>query len=102
MQRRSASGGGGAWELLLRSVIIVVRQSVERVNGLQDIPRKDSNHLAICHESVVMAFSELKMLLRDGAERTTDKLWTLCGRVLDLFTPTECGNYFRHCGYRYT
>ena len=51
---------------------------------------------------IELVFSKFKLLLRDGAERTTDTLWTLCGRVLDLFTPTECRNYFRHCGYRYT
>lgn len=51
---------------------------------------------------IELAFSKFKKLLRDGAERTTDKLWTLCGSVLDLFSETECRNYFKHCGYRYT
>ena len=51
---------------------------------------------------IELAFSKLKKLLRDGAERTVDKLWSLCGRVLDAFTPNECYNYFTHCGYRYT
>jgi transposase len=50
---------------------------------------------------IELAFSKFKKLLRDGAERTTDKLWTLCGRVLDLFTESECRNYLQHCGYRY-
>lgn len=48
---------------------------------------------------IELAFSKLKKLLRDGAERTVDKLWELCGRALDDFTPTECLNYFKHCGY---
>jgi transposase len=51
---------------------------------------------------IELAFSKFKKLLRDGAERTTDKLWRLCGSVLDLFTETECRNYLRHCGYRYS
>ena len=51
---------------------------------------------------IELAFSKFKKLLRDGAERTTDKLWSLCGQVLDLFSETECSNYLRHCGYRYT
>jgi transposase len=51
---------------------------------------------------IELAFSKFKKLLRDGAERTTEKLWQLCGQVLDLFTETECRNYLRHCGYRYT
>ena len=51
---------------------------------------------------IELAFSKLKKLLRDGAERTVDKLWELCGRILDQFTESECRNYFKHCGYRYT
>ena len=31
-----------------------------------------------------------------------DRLWQLCGSVLDEFSETECRKYFRHCGYRYT
>lgn len=51
---------------------------------------------------IELAFSKLKKLLRDGAERTVDKLWNLCARVLDAFTEAECLRYFKHCGYRYT
>ena len=51
---------------------------------------------------IELAFSKLKKLLRDGASRTIDKLWELCGWILDEFTPDECLNYFQHCGYRYT
>lgn len=51
---------------------------------------------------IELAFSKFKKLLRDGAARTVDKLWDLCGSVLDLFTERECRNYFKHCGYRYT
>jgi transposase len=51
---------------------------------------------------IELAFSKLKKLLRDGAERTVDSLSKLCGQVLDTFTEHECRNYFKHCGYRYT
>jgi len=51
---------------------------------------------------IELAFAKLKKLLRDGAERTNEKLWELCGRILDQFTAQECRNYFQHCGYRYT
>ena len=51
---------------------------------------------------IELAFSKVIKLLRDGAERTTDKLWTLCGQVLDLFPESECRNSLSHCGYRYT
>jgi transposase len=45
------------------------------------------------------AFAKLKALLRKAAERTVDALWTAIGRILDLFTPTECVNYFAAAGY---
>ena len=51
---------------------------------------------------IELAFSKLKKLLRDGAERTVDKLWELCGKILDQFKEPECRNYFQHCGYRHT
>jgi transposase len=51
---------------------------------------------------IELAFSKFKKLLRDGAQRTTEKLWSLCGSALGLFTENECRNYFRHCGYRYS
>ncbi len=51
---------------------------------------------------IELAFSKLKKLLRDGAKRSVDALWQLCGGILDEFTEVECRNYFRHCGYRYT
>lgn len=51
---------------------------------------------------IELAFAKFKKLLRDGAQRTVDKLWDLCGRLLDEFKEPECRNYFEHCGYRYT
>lgn len=54
---------------------------------------------------IELAFSKFKKLLRDGAERTTEKLWQLVENVLDLldlFTENECRNYFQHCGYCYS
>lgn len=45
------------------------------------------------------AFSKLKALLRARAERTIAALWAAVGDVIDLFTPTECANYFAACGY---
>ncbi|MBF0326941.1 MAG: IS630 family transposase, partial [Alphaproteobacteria bacterium] len=33
------------------------------------------------------------------AERTVTGLWSLIGRLVDLFLPAECANYFRSCGY---
>jgi transposase len=45
------------------------------------------------------AFAKLKALLRKAAERTVEGLWTALGRLVDVFTPTECANYFAAAGY---
>jgi transposase len=48
---------------------------------------------------IEVAFSRLKTLLRQAAERTRDGLWQRLGAVLDRFTPDECANYFQAAGY---
>ena len=45
------------------------------------------------------AFAKLKALLRKAAERTVGGLWDAIGRIVDLFTPAECANYFAAAGY---
>jgi transposase len=44
-------------------------------------------------------FSKIKALLRKAAERTIAGLWATIGRLIDLFTPQECTNYFAAAGY---
>ena len=45
------------------------------------------------------AFSRLKAMLRKIGERTVSGLWDLIGKLVDLFQPGECANYFSSCGY---
>ena len=45
------------------------------------------------------AFSNLTAHLRKAAELTVDGRWNAIGRVIDLFTPAECRNYFKAAGY---
>ena len=45
------------------------------------------------------AFARLKAMLRKAAERTVSGLWDLIGKLVDIFQPTECANYFSSCGY---
>ncbi len=45
------------------------------------------------------AFSRRKTLLRKAEERTVIGLWDAIGRIADLFTPPERGNYFAAAGY---
>jgi hypothetical protein len=46
-----------------------------------------------------MAFAKLKALLRKAAERTVDGLWAAIGRLVDVFTPSECASYFAAAEY---
>src|SRR5208282_5565465 len=48
---------------------------------------------------IEMAFAKLKELLRKLNARTIDQLWRAIGSVCSLFTPDQCWNFFRHCGY---
>lgn len=40
-------------------------------------------------------FSKLKALLRAKEVRTIKALWDAVGSIFELFSPTECANYFR-------
>jgi transposase len=51
---------------------------------------------------IEQAFAKFKWLLKSVGKRSVEALWKACGVLLDRFTPTECQNYFRHCGYRYS
>jgi transposase len=48
---------------------------------------------------IEQAFSKLKAHLRKAAERTIHGLWNAIGRILDLYPPHECANYFANAGY---
>jgi transposase len=51
---------------------------------------------------IEMAFAKLKAFLRAARPRTFDDVTALTAAALALFTPAECRNYVRHCGYRFT
>lgn len=51
---------------------------------------------------IELAFSKLKRLLRSAAERTVDALWSTIGQLIRHFSPDECANYIRHCGYTHS
>jgi hypothetical protein len=48
------------------------------------------------------AVSKLKAHLRKAQERTLDTLWPRIGKLLDLFKPIECANFFANAGYART
>jgi transposase len=51
---------------------------------------------------IEQAFAKLKAFLRAARPRTFEHVNALVAAALALFTPTECRNYIRHCGYRLT
>lgn len=51
---------------------------------------------------IEQGFSKLKAHLRKAQERTIDTLWQRIGKLLDLFHPQECGNFFANSGYART
>jgi transposase len=51
---------------------------------------------------IEMAFAKLKAFMRAARPRPFDHVSALTAAALALFTPAECRNYVRHCGYRFT
>jgi transposase len=49
---------------------------------------------------IEQAFAKLKAFLRAARPRTFDQVTALVAAALEFFTPAECRNYIRHCGYR--
>ena len=48
---------------------------------------------------IEQVFAKRKAWLRKIAKRTLDTLWDAVGDALNLFSSSECSNYFRHSGY---
>ena len=49
---------------------------------------------------IELAFAKLKTFLRAARPRSFDQVVELVAIALQLFTPQECLNFVRHCGYR--
>jgi transposase len=48
---------------------------------------------------IEQGFSKLKAHLRKAQERSIDALWHRIGKLLDLFQPGECADFFANSGY---
>jgi hypothetical protein len=53
-----------------------------------------------CSNPIELAFAKLKAFLRAARPRNFEQVCGLIATALGLFTPDECANYARHCGYR--
>ena len=72
-----------------------MRAAVETVGAtLRFLPKysPDLNPIELC-------FAKLKTIPAGGALRAREELWATIGACVPRFAPTECRNYFRHCGY---
>ena len=49
---------------------------------------------------IELAFAKLKAFLRAARPRSFDQVVELVAIALHLYTPRECLNFVRHCGYR--
>ncbi len=86
-------------------IVMMDKVSSHKVAGIREVIEAALRYLPSHSPDlnpIELAFSKLKKLLGDGAERTIDRLWELCGRALDQFTEPECRKYFQHCEYRHT
>jgi len=72
-----------------------VREAIEAVGARLEYLPPYSPDL----NPIEQALSKFKALLRKFGERTVDALWKRIGALMDAFTPSECLNYLRHCGY---
>ncbi|NPD69763.1 hypothetical protein HN018_27300 (plasmid) [Lichenicola cladoniae] len=72
-----------------------IREAIEAAGAeLRFLPPYSPNF-----NSIEMAFSKLKALLRAAASRTVDDLWQTIAGALERFDPVECFNYFAAAGY---
>jgi transposase len=86
-------------------IVIMDNLSSHKVAGVQEAIEAVGAHLVYLppyspdYNPIEMAFAKLKTLLRKAGERTMEGLWNRLGNLVDSFSPQECQNYFKHCGY---
>lgn len=74
---------------------VVVRQAIENAGAeLRFLPPYSPDF-----NPIEMAFSKFKAFLKMTAARTVTDLWDAIAEAIDIFTPTECANYFAAAGY---
>ena len=73
-----------------------VQAAIERVGArLRYLPPYSPDY-----NPIEQAFAKLKAFLRAARPRTFDQVVELVAIALELFSPPECLNFVRHCGYR--
>jgi transposase len=86
-------------------IVVMDNLSAHKVSGVREaIEARGATLLYLPPYSpdlnpIEQVFSKLKELLRRASARTVEALWTAISELLDAFSPAQCRNYFRHCGY---
>jgi transposase len=86
-------------------LVLMDNLSCHKQAGVQEAIRQAEAHVLYLPpyspdlNPIEKLFAKWKTLLRKHGERTTAALWTRIGKLLDEFTPAECCNDFRSCGY---
>jgi hypothetical protein len=47
----------------------------------------------------ILGGSEFAVGTHQAGGRTVSGRWGLIGKLVDIFQPNECANYFKSCGY---
>lgn len=91
--------------LKLGDIVVLDNLSSHKVEGVREAIEAVGARLAYLppyspdFNPIEQVFSKLKALLRKHEERTVEGLWNRIGALIDAFSPSECRNYLRHCGY---
>lgn len=107
-----AGARNGAWFLAyveqvlvpaLRSGLVVVMDNLpsHKVAGVREAS-EGAKHLPPSSPDLnplEQAFSKLQRVLRDWAARSVEGVYDSLREIIPRFAPSECLNYFRHCGY---
>jgi len=72
-----------------------VRQAIEKVGAEpRFLPPYSPDFIPI-----EMGFAKFKAFLKRIAARSVDDLWQANAKAVDVFTPSECRNFFTAAGY---
>jgi transposase len=89
-------------------IVVMDNLSAHKVVGVREAIEAAGAHVVYLPpyspdlNPIELVFAKFKWLVRSAKQRSMEGLWRLCGQLLDCFGPTECRNYFRHCGYTAT
>ncbi len=92
-------------ELKTGDIVVMDNLPAHKVGGVKDAIEAAGASLRYLSpyspdlNPIEMAFAKFKALLRKAAARSVEDLWRGIASARDAFTPDECQNYLKACGY---